>query len=190
MASDLSPDEARSVDLVERISLRDDHGVEELYAILSNGVRGILVRAVGIQSAEDVIHEVFVTVLEAIYGGELRDPRCLMGFLHRVARRRAVAHIRQAIVLRRRLPSSHGFDPPAPRRDSPDNGMSRTDRLDRARRAMRRLSRRDREILVRFYLHEQSRAQICGEMRLTDTQFRLFKSRAIARCTRYCQIGV
>ena len=43
------------------------------------------------------------------------------------------------------------------------------------------LSSRDREILRRFYLEEQSREQICSEMRLTETQFRLFKSRAKAR---------
>jgi RNA polymerase sigma-70 factor (ECF subfamily) len=44
-----------------------------------------------------------------------------------------------------------------------------------------KLSERDREILTRFYLHEESQEQICGEMNLTETQFRLLKSRAKAR---------
>jgi len=35
-----------------------------------------------------------------------------------------------------------------------------------------------RDILVRFYLKEQSQEQICREMSLTETQFRLRKSRA------------
>jgi RNA polymerase sigma-70 factor (ECF subfamily) len=43
------------------------------------------------------------------------------------------------------------------------------------------LSDRDREILTRFYLDEQTQEQICGEMNLTETQFRLLKSRAKAR---------
>lgn len=43
------------------------------------------------------------------------------------------------------------------------------------------ISARDREILTRFYLHEQTQQQICDEMNLTETQFRLLKSRAKAR---------
>src|SRR6266851_4698063 len=38
-----------------------------------------------------------------------------------------------------------------------------------------------REILTRFYLYEQSQDQICSEMGLTLTQFRLLKSRAKGR---------
>ena len=43
------------------------------------------------------------------------------------------------------------------------------------------LSERDRDILIRFYLKEQPQEQICKEMALTETQFRLLKSRAKAK---------
>lgn len=43
------------------------------------------------------------------------------------------------------------------------------------------LNAHSREILTRFYLHEQSQEEICSEMALTETQFRLLKSRAKAR---------
>ena len=46
---------------------------------------------------------------------------------------------------------------------------------------LKAISRRDREILTRFYLDEQSQEQICQDMSLTETQFRLLKSRAKAR---------
>jgi RNA polymerase sigma-70 factor, ECF subfamily len=49
------------------------------------------------------------------------------------------------------------------------------------RRVLESLSRRDREILIRFYLQEESQDQICRDMELTETQFRLLKSRAKAR---------
>ena len=39
---------------------------------------------------------------------------------------------------------------------------------------------RDLEILKRLYLDEQSPDQICAEMKLTDTQFRILKSRSKA----------
>ncbi|MBC7924468.1 MAG: sigma-70 family RNA polymerase sigma factor, partial [Bryobacteraceae bacterium] len=48
-------------------------------------------------------------------------------------------------------------------------------------KVLRSLSDRDREILTRFYLHEQSQEQICMDMKLSETQFRLLKSRAKAR---------
>jgi len=46
---------------------------------------------------------------------------------------------------------------------------------------LRSLPDRDREILTRFYLDEQTQEQICEDMNLTETQFRLLKSRAKAR---------
>lgn len=49
------------------------------------------------------------------------------------------------------------------------------------KRVLDELCNRDREILTRFYLYEQSQDQICLEMALTETQFRLLKSRAKAR---------
>jgi putative toxin-antitoxin system antitoxin component (TIGR02293 family) len=39
----------------------------------------------------------------------------------------------------------------------------------------------EREVLTRFYLGEQPQDQICAEMGLTETQFRLLKSQARAR---------
>jgi len=46
---------------------------------------------------------------------------------------------------------------------------------------LQEISPRDREILTRFYLHGQEQDEICQEMNLTETQFRLLKSRAKAR---------
>ena len=48
-------------------------------------------------------------------------------------------------------------------------------------KVMKSISPRDREILTRSYLLEQSQERICAEMNLTETQFRLRKSRAKAR---------
>ena len=48
-------------------------------------------------------------------------------------------------------------------------------------KVLQKVSRRDREILIRYYLLEQTQEEICSEMNLTETQFRLLKSRAKAR---------
>src|ERR1700722_13920196 len=43
------------------------------------------------------------------------------------------------------------------------------------------LSEKEREVLTRFYVHEQSADHICKEMGLSADEFRLLKSRAKAR---------
>jgi DNA-directed RNA polymerase specialized sigma24 family protein len=48
-------------------------------------------------------------------------------------------------------------------------------------RVLNAVPKRDREVLVRFYLKEEDPDIICREMELTETQFRLIKSRAKAR---------
>jgi len=50
-----------------------------------------------------------------------------------------------------------------------------------ATKILKSISQRGRDVLTRFYLMEQSQEQICMDMNLTDTQFRLLKSRAKAR---------
>jgi RNA polymerase sigma-70 factor (ECF subfamily) len=170
------------VRLVARITEGDEDGIEELYITLAGLVRGRAMHLVGVDSIEDAIHEVFVIVLQAVQEGELRDPARLMGFVRIVAQRRAVAHLRAAIFRRRRF-QTELVEPRAPRSDSPDNQVEEQDRSMRANRLLRRLNLRDREILDRFYILEQPLDQICTEMHLTLTQFRLFKSRALGRCS-------
>jgi len=47
--------------------------------------------------------------------------------------------------------------------------------------ALNLLAPRDREVLLRFLVDEQPQDRICAEMGLTETQFRLLKSRAKTR---------
>lgn len=56
--------------------------------------------------------------------------------------------------------------------------MASRQKIELMTSVLRELSEKDREILTRFYLHEQTQEQICDDMELSDTQFRLLKSRA------------
>ena len=131
---------------------------------------------------EKVYQRALVIVLGAIRRGELRDPHRLMGFVRTVARRQVAAHIRNAVFQRNRLVSERGVEQPAPFDESPEARTAHRERVAGVRKVLARLLPRDREIIERFYLDEQNAARICGEMHLTETQFRLYKSRAIARC--------
>jgi DNA-directed RNA polymerase specialized sigma24 family protein len=160
----------------------DETGIQDLYEILAEGACARVLRRVAPESREDRRHDIVVIVVEAVRSGELRDPHRLMGFIWTVTRRSVAAYIRDAIFRRRRFVASEAIELPIPIRKSPEILVVERERAERARLTIRCLRPRDREILERFYFHEQGAQQICSEMRLTATQFRLYKSRAIARC--------
>jgi RNA polymerase sigma factor (sigma-70 family) len=169
------------VELVERIQRGETDGMEELYQLFSRGIRYYLVRQLGPQELEDKIHDTFVVVVQAIKRGELREPERLMGFVRTIVRRQVAAHIDRAVQSRReRAEVDANIQVVDPNGNPEESAISRQ-RRDLIHRVLSQLSGRDREILTRFYLYEQSQEQICADMDLTDTQFRLLKSRAKAR---------
>jgi len=167
------------VRLAQAIRSGDDAGTTDLYVLLTAPLRVRLSRVVSPDELDDSLHEVVVIVLEAIHRDGLRDPERLAAFVHTIAHRRAVAHIRRRILRRRFVDDPEMMASSA---GSPEDWAARRERVEQLTRVLRRLRARDREILERFYFREQNADQICREMCLTRTQFRLFKSRAIARC--------
>lgn len=168
-------------ELVARIQQGDPAGMEQLYAVFSRGVRYYLCRHLGPEELDDRVHDTFLIVLQAIRRGELRDPDRLMGFVRTVVRRQVAAHIDRAIQNRKGFAELHPGIGIADSRHDPEQQLMARQRVEIMESVLRSVSRRDREILTRFYLLEQSQEQICREMNLTATQFRLLKSRAKAR---------
>jgi DNA-directed RNA polymerase specialized sigma24 family protein len=66
-------------------------------------------------------------------------------------------------------------------RPDPERSAIERQNAQLALRVLNGVSKRDREVLIRFYLKEQTAPEICRDMELTETQFRLIKSRAKAR---------
>jgi RNA polymerase sigma factor (sigma-70 family) len=120
-------------------------------------------------------------VVQAIKRGDLRDPERLMGFVRTVVRRQVASYIDEAVHNRREQTDLDCGVRVADLRRNPEEDAIIREKSDLMDRALRSISRRDREILTRFYLNEQTQEQICEEMSLTETQFRLLKSRAKAR---------
>lgn len=167
--------------LVERIRFSQTDGMAELYHLFSKGVRFYLCRQLGIQELDDKVHDIFVVVVQAIRRGELREPERLMGFVRTVVRRQVAAHIDKAVQARREqmdLDASSRVPDPS---GNPEEVAIFNQKEDLVRRILAELSSRDREILTRFYLDEESQEEICAVMILTETQFRLLKSRAKSR---------
>src|SRR5580704_7978017 len=167
--------------LVARIQKGDDSGMEELYRLFARGIRFYLCRQLGMQELDDKVHDTFLIVVQAIRRGDLREPDRLMGFVRTVVRRQVAAHIDQVVHSRRDEMHLDVGVRVADGRRNPEQNMAYQQKADFMREILRQLSDRDREILTRFYLHEETQEEICTEMGLTETQFRLLKSRAKAR---------
>jgi RNA polymerase sigma-70 factor (ECF subfamily) len=168
-------------ELVARIQRGDDTGMEDLYRLFARGIRFYLCRQLGMQELDDKVHDTFLIVVQAIRRGDLREPDRLMGFVRTVVRRQVAAHIDQVVHSRRDEMHLDVGVRVADARRNPEQSMAYQQKGDFMREILRQLSDRDREILTRFYLHEETQEEICTEMGLTETQFRLLKSRAKAR---------
>jgi RNA polymerase sigma factor (sigma-70 family) len=167
--------------VVEQIRNGDPVGEEALYTELNGGARFFLRRRTGSDDVDDLVHDLFLTVVHAIRAGQLREPERLMGFvrtvLFRAAARRHAAPRQAQSVIEQEMDK---VQEPAP---NPEQSAIQRQKVELMHQVIRELRPRDVEILRRFYLHGQTEAQIRIEMKLTATQFRLLKSRAKGRFT-------
>jgi RNA polymerase sigma factor (sigma-70 family) len=168
--------------LVRRIRSGEPAAMEELYAVFGKGIRYFLLRNLGPADLDDRVHDCFLIVAQAIRNGDLREPERLMGYVRTVVKRQVAASIDLAVQQRRsRVEFEDSLFSISDWRDNPERAILMRQRTEIARRVLSGVSRKDRDILNRFYVLEQSQEQICAEMGLTYNQFRLLKSRAKAR---------
>src|SRR4051794_35814942 len=162
-------------ELIERIQQDDRIAEGELFLLVRKCVRPAALRRLGPGDADDAIHDVFVIVLRNIRSQLLRDPERLGAYIGAVFKFRR---------WRRWQMCSSTVDAPVESLDleadgkTPEAALRDIEHDNLVQMALSSCSERDRNVLVRFYLHEQAREQICREMELTPTQFRLLKSRA------------
>lgn len=173
--------EVNWTDLVERIKRGDQSGMSELYRIFAKGVRFFLCRQLGPQELDDKVHNTFLIVVQAIQRGDVRDPERLMGFVRTVLRRQVAGFIDNRVHCRREEADIELVGHISDRGSNPEQTLAFEQKVDLMKVVLSELSETDREVLVRFYLNEQTLEEICAAMDLTETQFRLLKSRAKAR---------
>jgi RNA polymerase sigma factor (sigma-70 family) len=179
--------ESQWSELVRRLRAGDRSAMEDLYRVFSEGIRFYLWRQLGPQDLTDKVHDLFLTVTQSIQNGDLREPERLMGYVRTVVRRQVAGHINTARQLRRSSCQLDFGSALLDARANPEHRVIRRQYGEVARRILSSMRTREREILVRFYLEEQSASDICREMQLTSTQFRLLKSRAKARFGVLCR---
>jgi RNA polymerase sigma factor (sigma-70 family) len=167
--------------LVEQIRNGNSSALEQMYRIFSTGIRFYLCRQLGPQDLDDKVHDVFLIIVQSIQKGELREPERLMGYVRTIVRRQVAAQIDDNVKARRNQADLEFGMALSDRHPNPERSAIEHQNGELALRVLNSLPKRDREVLARFYLEEQPPDRICREMGLTQTQFRLVKSRAKAR---------
>jgi RNA polymerase sigma-70 factor, ECF subfamily len=174
----------RAARLVARIQAGDRAAEEELVARFSRGLLLMLRRLARDGALADDLHqETLALVLAKIRRGELREPERLAGFIRSTARNLFIADRRkesrygafaegeeEAIA----APESAGHSP-----------LDRTMAEEEARQVHRLLGElrfdRDRQVLLRFYLSEDGRDEICAELGIEPERFNQVVHRARER---------
>jgi RNA polymerase sigma factor (sigma-70 family) len=173
-------------EVVENVRNGHPDGLDQLYRvfrILSASLR----RQIGFQDFDDRVHDMFIVVAEAIRAGKLREPGALPSYIYGVARLSLCSKIGVRTRRDRLSGSLRHWETTHHRTATPEDSLAERERTQIMRGLLGTLSDKEREILTRFYLREEPKERICEEMNLTDTQFRLTKSRAKQRLSRLSQ---
>ena len=173
-------------EVVENVRNGHPEGLHQLYNVFRI-LSGSLRRQLGYYEFEDRIHDMFIVVAEAIRDGKLREAGALPSYIYGVARLSLCSNIGVRTRRERLSGSLRHWVALRTHAQNPEDRLVEHERSQIMRELLGTLGEREREILTRFYLHEQTKEQICEEMRLTDTQFRLTKSRAKQRLSRIGQ---
>lgn len=170
-----------SAELVRRIVSGDPAAEAELVRRFGRALTFLARRLTRDEAAaEDLYQETFRLVIEKVRGGELREPERLPGFVSSLARNLFLGSVRRSG--RRQKWSG---DPEAAQ-DAPDPapgqlaGLLVRERAAAVRRVLEELRNdRDREILSRYYIADESKEDICRDLDLSDLHFNrvLFRAR-------------
>ena len=133
-------------------------------------------------TAEDLYQETFRTVLEKVRGGEPRDPEKLGSYLCGLAKNLCTYHYRRG----GRRQRYHAEPEAASVVPDPSPGLLgsllQREKIDLVRRVLDEMpTARDREILGRFYLADDDKAEICDDLDIPEEHFKRVLYRARQR---------
>jgi RNA polymerase sigma-70 factor, ECF subfamily len=171
-------DWSAAADLVRRIEAGDPQAESELVTRYVRGLTVIIARACPDRTAvDDVCQDTFRIAIERLRRGELREPARLSGFMCSLAKNLVTEHFR-GVARQDRLAA--GADPPSDAGPSPLDLAERQQRAALVHQLLAELNvERDRLVLFRYYVAEESSERICVDLGLTRAHFSrvLFRAR-------------
>jgi RNA polymerase sigma-70 factor (ECF subfamily) len=168
-----------ATDLVARISAGDRSAEREFVGAYARGVRALVRRHCRPNDpvVDDLAQDVLARVLQRLRAGAIRDSNALPAYVQTV-----VMYATSAEYRARRHTGSDEVLAETPALDNPLEQL-RSDQLGRAlRHALEQMPvPRDREILMRFYLDEQDKDDICRDLGIDASHFHRVVFRARER---------
>lgn len=177
-------DAAMATDLVRRIAAGEEQAEAELVERCGRTLRFLARRFTRDEAdAEDLYQETLLLALEKIRRHEVREPEHLAAFLRALAKNLSIGQYRRR--------SYEVEKPAAELPDAPDEqpnplgGLLHRERIQITRRLLAELSvPRDRDVLFRYYIAEESSPRICGDLAIDSDHFYRVLHRARQRYRR------
>jgi RNA polymerase sigma-70 factor (ECF subfamily) len=142
------------------------------------GLRSQLARVTGSRElAADLLQDAIVTALQKLREGELSSRRELDGFVYRTALNHLRNHRRKD---RWRVSDTNAAELLAdPQAACPTEDVASAQWARLTREVLLEANSRDRELLVRFYLHDEPKEELCRRYGLSELHFNrvIFRAR-------------
>lgn len=151
------------------------------FAGLRQGVLFLLRREVrNLALAEDLCNETMRIVLERLQRAPLEDPAKLPAFLAQTARNLVIAEWRKSARRRTVTGQEDVIAAHVDETSQPGGEIQDRQRAEAVRTVLAEMrTARDRELLVRYYLRDEAKADICQSLALSDAHFNrvIFRAR-------------
>jgi RNA polymerase sigma-70 factor (ECF subfamily) len=169
-------------ELAHRIVAGDRHAESELSQRVAPGITQVILGMTGnFAIAQELCQETLIIILSRLRNQPLEDPDKLPAFVAQVARNLVMADRRKE----RRRKTEVDSEAIAEVADQ-SHGQEQFAQQESAAMAIRRVlaemkSIRDRSLLVRYYLKDEDKKDICRELGLTEPSFNVILFRARSR---------
>jgi RNA polymerase sigma-70 factor, ECF subfamily len=150
---------------------------EELYRRLHPGIQFLAYRKCP-ERTDDLVQQCFVELIIAIQAGKIEKPDGVAGYARTILLRLISRQIDSHVKQRDREANLDVYDALRDARPDPEQQATASQLTEIIRAVLARMRFQDKEVLFRFYVNGEPAEKICVEMGLTETQFRLLKSRA------------
>ncbi len=154
----------------------DVFGLQSAAALqeLRRGVRVLLIKELRDSAlADDLCNETFRVVIERLREEPLKDQSKLPYYLAQTARHLVIANRQKSQRRRTDTGQQQAIDDASDPEHEPSVILARQARATAVRKVLEEMrSTRDREILVRVYLHDQDREQVCRELGIDESHFK------------------
>lgn len=178
-------EEVPLAELVGRIAAGDAQAEGELVARCGRTLRFLCRRFTRDEAAaEDLYQETLLLALEKIRHNKVREPEHLGAFLRSLAKNLSVKNYRRRFH-QAEAPITAADNAADERAPDPLGGLLDRERVQRTRHLLAEMATpRDRTVLFRYYIGEESSAQICDDLAISGDHFYRVLHRARQRYRR------